>query len=70
MDLLGFTDDHILSNQFEANSRILEAESVLNLEDTLIDIKSWMDAVKLKMNPDKTEYIYVWKSYSVIEMCN
>ena len=57
VDLLGFADDHILSNQFEANTRILEAESVLDLEDTLIDIKSWMDAVKLKMNPDITEYI-------------
>ena len=32
--------------------------SIINLENALIDTKTWMDGVKLKMNLDKTEFIY------------
>ena len=32
--------------------------SIINLENALIDTKTWRDGVKLKMNPDKTEFIY------------
>ena len=40
-----------------SNSRVQEMNTLLELEDTLIDIREWMNQVKLKMNPDKTEYI-------------
>ena len=32
--------------------------TIVRLEDTLENTKDWMNAVKLKMNPDKTEFIY------------
>ena len=58
VDLFGFADDHILINTFKAGDRQSEMNSIINLENALIDTKTWMDGVKLKMNPDKTEFIY------------
>ena len=40
-----------------------EAEAILDLEDSAIDVKLWMDSVKLKMNPDKTEYMETEYNY-------
>ena len=56
-ECFGFADDHILYDVFSADSRSEEMEAMLNLEDTLIDIKGWMNLVKLKMNTEKTEFI-------------
>ena len=58
VQLFGFADDHILNDTFQASNRISEMNMVVRLEDTLVDTIDWMDAVKLKMNPDKTEFIY------------
>ena len=58
VDLFGFADDHILTNTFKAGDRLGEMNSIINLENALIDTKTWMDGVKLKMNLDKTEFIY------------
>ena len=57
-DLFGFVDDHILIKTFKAGDRLSEMNYFINLENALIDTKTWMDGVKLKMNPDKTEFIY------------
>ena len=56
-ELFGFADDHILYDVFGAHTRSEEMETILNLEDTLIDVKEWMNLVKLKMNTGKTEFI-------------
>ena len=56
-ELFGFADDHILYDVFSADSRSEEMETTLNLEDTLINVKGWMNLVKLKMNTEKTEFI-------------
>ena len=58
VQLFGFADNHILNITFQAGNRTLEMNTIVRLEDTLADTKDWMDAVKLKMNPDKTEFIY------------
>ena len=58
VDLFRFADDHILINTFKAGDRLSEMNSIINLENALINTKTWMDDVKLKMNPDKTEFIY------------
>ena len=58
VQLFGFADDHILTDTFQAGNRTFEMNTIARLEDTLTDIKDWMDAVKLKMNPDKAEFIY------------
>ena len=42
---------------FSADSRSEDMGTTLNLEDTLIDVKGWMNLVKLKMNTEKTEFI-------------
>ena len=34
-----------------------EAETILDLEETMTDIQGWLNSVKLKLNPDKTEFI-------------
>ena len=58
VQLFGFADDHILTDTFQAGNRTSEMNTIVRLEDTLTDTKDWMDAVKLKMNLDKTEFIY------------
>ena len=58
IQLFGFADDHILNDTFQAGNRTSEMNTIVRLEDTLANAKDWMDAVKLKMNPDKTEFIY------------
>ena len=55
--LQGFADDHFAHKGFKASSRSQELRTVDILEDTMLNIKNWMDAARLKMNPDKTEFI-------------
>ena len=68
-ELSGFADDHILYDVFSADSRSEEMETTLNLEDTLIDVKGWMNLVKLKMNTEKTEFIIFWPQQWARKMC-
>ena len=58
VQLFDFTDDHILNDTFQAGNRTSEMSTIVRLEDILANTKDWMDAVKLKMNLDKTEFIY------------
>ena len=51
VDIFSFADDHILTNIFKAGDRLSEMNSIINLENALIDSKTWMDGVKVKMNP-------------------
>ena len=60
VQLFGFADDHILNDTFQASNRISEMNTVIRLEDTLIDTKDWMDAVKLKMNQEKNRIHIFW----------
>ena len=59
--LFGFADNHILNDTFQGSNRTLEMNTIVRLEakDTLADTKDWMDAFKLKVSPDKTEFIYI-----------
>ena len=45
-----------------------EIEAILDLEDSAVDVKLWMDGVKLKLNPDKTEFI-LFGSYIQLQKC-
>ena len=58
INLFGFADDHVLEKSFSSMSSKDEFKTIKLLEDTLIDVQQWMNATKLKMNPDKTEFIY------------
>ena len=33
-------------------------DTITIMENSMLDIKSWMDAMKLKLNETKTEFIY------------
>ena len=57
IDLYGFADNHVLKNSFRASSRVDEKESILSLESTLVNVKTWMDQNRPKMNNGKTEFI-------------
>ena len=49
--------DHALKNSFKASDRKSESESIRNIEKCMVQIKSWMDSNRLKMNSTKTEFI-------------
>ena len=42
-DLFSFADDHTLSDYYNANSRVQEMNTLLELEDLLIDVREWMN---------------------------
>ena len=58
INLFRFADDHVLEKSFSSTLSKDELKTIKLLEDTLIDVQQWMNATKLKMNPDKTEFIY------------
>ena len=58
LTLSGFADDHSVRRPFRAGSSSQERDTIQTMETCMLNIKSWMDAVRLKMNPTKTEFIY------------
>ena len=66
LTLNGFADDHSIRKSFRPTAPINNSSSAHSEEDdtitimqnSMLDIKSWMDAVKLKLNETKTEFIY------------
>ena len=56
--LSSFADDHSVRRSFRAGCRKDESETNQILEECMLNIKSWMDSMCLKMNPSKTEFIY------------
>ena len=58
LHLSGFADDHSVRKEFKANHRSAELQMKNDGEECMADVKSWMDKVRLKMNPSKTEFIY------------
>ena len=70
LELNGFADDHSVRRAFRP-SRLdhkEERETISLIEQSMLDIKSWMDQVRLKMNESKTEFIYFgWPSQ--LEKC-
>ena len=58
LTLSGFADYHSIRRSFKADSTPDETETIQTLESCMLKIKSWMDSMHLKMNPNKTEFIY------------
>ena len=59
VNLQGFADDHFIHKCFHANSRQEEARTMQTLTSTMLDVKTWMDKMRLKLNTDKTEFILI-----------
>ena len=55
--LKGFADDHSVRKEFNANSREDKYNTMNVLEKMFNNINSWMSEMRLKFNPDKTEFI-------------
>ena len=55
IDIHGFADDHSFKKEFIP--QIDEEVTVTQIEGTLVDVKSWMDKNRLKMNDAKTVFI-------------
>ena len=63
LTLNGFADDHSVRKDFtpcqpDQSTSPEEEETIAAIENSMQDIKSWMDSVRLKMNDSKTEFIY------------
>ena len=57
MELNGFANDHSVRKNFDAKSRMEEYTVIATIERPMLEIKKWMDAVRLKMNESKTEFM-------------
>ena len=58
LTLSSFVDDHSIRRSFKADSTTDETKTTQTFEGCMLKIKSWMDSMCLKMNPNKTEFIY------------
>ena len=58
LQLSGFADDHSVRKPFNASKREEESNTLTSMETCMLNIKNWMDEMRLKMNPTKTEFIY------------
>ena len=57
--LAAFADDHSICNKFKPNTDgSTEKQTIDRLQGAMSDTKNWMDSVQLKLNSDKTEFIY------------
>ena len=57
--LAGFADDHSIQDKFKPDSnRSAEKQTINRLQGEMLDTKNWMESVRLKLNSDKTEFIY------------
>ena len=66
--LIGYADDHSTYKQFLASNRQVELDSIRMLEDTLQHVQQWMNLNHLKLNIDKTEFIY-FGHYKKLKKC-
>ena len=53
----GYADDHVLKTSFSPSSGGSETLALSKLSGCSLNIKSWMDQNRLKMNSSKTEFI-------------
>ena len=60
LELNGFADDHGVRRSFKPSKldHKEELDTIAIMEQSMLDIKSWMDQVHLKMNDSKTKFIY------------
>ena len=59
IQLAGFADDHSIHDKFKPDSDgNAEKQTIDRLQGAMSDTKNWMDSVQLKLNLDKTEFMY------------
>ena len=58
LHLSGFADHQSVRKEFRANDRYAELQTKEEIEECMVNVRSWMDQVRLKMSSPKTEFIY------------
>ena len=66
----GLTDDHSLKRSFKADDRKAEQTVISALQNCLMNVKTWMDKQRLKMNDRKTGVHHVWSQETTGQMQN
>ena len=66
LQLNGFVEDHSTWKCIKLKD---ESATIAAMESTMLNVKSWMDAVCLEMNESKTEFIY-FGSKHMLKKCN
>ena len=57
LDINVFADDHSIRTKYKASDTTRAWEAKKMLENTLNNIKEWIDSMRLNLNSGKTEYI-------------
>ena len=59
LELNSFVDDHSICTTFKSSKldHKEELDTIANIEETMLDIKSWIEQVHLKLNEANTEFI-------------
>ena len=57
IELQGFADDHFMHKAVNPKSQNACEAAISQFEESINNVKLWMDSMRLKMNTDKTEYI-------------
>ena len=55
--LQGFADDHFMHKPFKAGNRTAESLTISTLSSAFEEVQAWMQGMRLKLNPEKTEFI-------------
>ena len=55
----GFADDHFVRNSFSAGNIEEQNQKLRDLEHAMRLSKDWMTSMRLKLNPDKTEFLLI-----------
>ena len=60
LELMGYADDHSIKKPFKPGNTNCNTESdtITIIEDSMLDVKRWMNGVRLKLNESKTKFIY------------
>ena len=57
LSLGGYADDHFIKGNFDPNDIEDTTACITSIENTLLSVRDWMSANRLKLNPSKTEVI-------------
>ena len=57
IQLLGYADDQLTYKAFKAGNEVTKKCAIEDIERCLIEVNKWMSQNRLKMNPDKTEFV-------------
>ena len=59
VNFIGFVDDHTIIGKFQpTNGMTTERDCITKLETQMEKVTNWMKEMRLKINPNKTEFIY------------